>query len=337
MWLHRPAVPRRVRGRHRPRRHGRDCRDHRCLRRADDRQGRQDLRDQPRRRRLRERPVRPVDAGQFTHQAECGPSGWYGEETLDVEAVHAHGAGARTSTTTARPAASTATSSTRSARVVDDNQASLVTNSWGDLEANESRRQRRRVRAGLPAGCDAGHQLHLLLRRQRRRARQHRPQAGRLPGLGPVRHRASVAPSTAIGADGTLSFQTGWGTQKYSLSADGTSWTPVGFLYGAGGGYSALFNRPDYQNGVVPASAPRRTGGAGHRHGRRPDDRHAGRRDADVPGRRSLRRVPHRRHQPRLAAVRRDDGTDSAESPAAALACSTRRSTLKPVRVRSPT
>jgi subtilase family serine protease len=27
-------------------------------------------------------------------------------------------------------------------------------------------------------------------------------------------------------------------------------------MYGAGGGYSALFNRPDYQNGVVPRSAP---------------------------------------------------------------------------------
>ena len=25
----------------------------------------------------------------FTHQKACGPSGWYGEETLDVEAVHA--------------------------------------------------------------------------------------------------------------------------------------------------------------------------------------------------------------------------------------------------------
>lgn len=31
---------------------------------------------------------------------------------------------------------------------------------------------------------------------------------------------------------------------------------PVGFLYGAGGGFSALFNRPSYQKGVVPASAP---------------------------------------------------------------------------------
>jgi len=29
----------------------------------------------------------------FTHAADCGPSGWYGEETLDVEAVHAMASG----------------------------------------------------------------------------------------------------------------------------------------------------------------------------------------------------------------------------------------------------
>ena len=27
--------------------------------------------------------------GSYTHQDECDPSGWSGEETLDVEAVHA--------------------------------------------------------------------------------------------------------------------------------------------------------------------------------------------------------------------------------------------------------
>ena len=80
--------------------------------------------------------------------------------------------------------------------------------------------------------------------------------------------------SDAIGADGQFEFQTGWGTLKYSLSADGTSWAPVGFLYGAGGGESALFDQPGYQ-------ARRRTGGSPHgprrRAGRRPEHRHADR------------------------------------------------------------
>ena len=59
------------------------------------------------------------------------------------------------------------------------------------------------------------------------------------------RRRAVARPSRPAGAP-----------QKYSLSANGKSWTPIGFLYGAGGGFSALFNRPAYQNGVVPANSP---------------------------------------------------------------------------------
>jgi subtilase family serine protease len=57
--------------------------------------------------------------------------------------------------------------------------------------------------------------------------------------------------STAIDSGGAVAWQTGWGTDKYSLSADGKKWTANGYLYGSGGGYSSLFNRPAYQNGVV--------------------------------------------------------------------------------------
>ena len=49
-------------------------------------------------------------------------------------------------------------------------------------------------------------------------------------------------------------FQTGWGTQRYNLNATSTRWDFLAFLYGAGGGSSALFNQPAYQHGVVPAS-----------------------------------------------------------------------------------
>jgi subtilase family serine protease len=62
--------------------------------------------------------------------------------------------------------------------------------------------------------------------------------------------------SDAIGADAKFQFQTGWGTEKYTLNADAKGWTGIGFTSGAGGGYSTLFNRPGYQEGVVPSSAP---------------------------------------------------------------------------------
>ncbi len=50
--------------------------------------------------------------------------------------------------------------------------------------------------------------------------------------------------STAIGYGGNRIFDTGWGTEKYSLSANGKNWTPLGFLYGAGGGYSDRRHQP---------------------------------------------------------------------------------------------
>src|SRR5581483_1964350 len=51
-----------------------------------------------------------------------------------------------------------------------------------------------------------------------------------------------------------IDFQTGWGTEKYSLSSDGQSWNPVGLLYGSGGDASHLFNKPGYQQGVTTSS-----------------------------------------------------------------------------------
>jgi subtilase family serine protease len=64
--------------------------------------------------------------------------------------------------------------------------------------------------------------------------------------------------SLAVNSSNQRSFETGWGTSKWALS--GTSWVnTVPFLYGAGGGYTELdgvatFDRPSYQDGVVPSN-----------------------------------------------------------------------------------
>jgi subtilase family serine protease len=190
----------------------------------------------------------------FTHQADCGPSGWYGEETLDVEAVHAMAGGANIKYYASASCFDSDFLDTL-AKVVDDNEASLVTNSWSDVEANESADNVAAYEQIFLQGAlqgisfvfssgDNGDELASTGLKQTD-----------YPSSDPY-VTAAGGTSTAIGADGSLAWETGWGTMKYGLSADGTSWQPIGFLYGAGGGYSALFNRPDYQNGVVPASAP---------------------------------------------------------------------------------
>ncbi len=73
----------------------------------------------------------------FTRQAQCDPSGWYGEETLDVEAVHAMAPGAKIAYYASASCFDDDFLATLG-KVVDDNRASLVTNSWSDLEAAET-------------------------------------------------------------------------------------------------------------------------------------------------------------------------------------------------------
>jgi subtilase family serine protease len=195
--------------------------------------------------------VQVKDPTAYNRQQDCGPSGWYGEETLDVEAVHAMAPGANIRYY-ASPSCYDDDFLDTLARVVDDDQASLVSNSWSDLEASASADSVAAYEQVFLQGAmqgigflfssgDSGDELAATAIKQ-------------------VDYPASDPYVTAVGgtadainAVGQFDFQTGWGTDKYSLSADGTSWTPAGYLYGAGGGTSGLFNRPAYQDGVVPA------------------------------------------------------------------------------------
>lgn len=189
----------------------------------------------------------------FTHQAQCGPSGWAGEEALDVEAVHAMAPGAKIKYY-ASASCFDADFLTALGNVVDDDQAKIVTNSWSDTEGNESAASVAAYEQVFMQGAtqgvtflfssgDDGDQLASTGVRQ----------VG-YPSSDPY---VTGAGGTATGiAYGSITTQTGWGTHNASLSSDGKSWVDGGFLYGAGGGYSALFNRPSFQEGVVPASAP---------------------------------------------------------------------------------
>lgn len=190
-----------------------------------------------------------VQPASYNREEDCEPSGWFGEETLDVEAVHAMAPDAKI-----RYYASSSCYDddflTTLGKVVDENKAKLVSNSWSDLEANESADnvsayEQVFLQGGLQgisflfSSGDSGDELAAT-------------------GLKQVDYPASDpyvtavgGTSDAIGPDGTFLGQAGWGTQRYNLSADGKSWTGIGFTSGAGGGSSNLFNKPAYQNGVV--------------------------------------------------------------------------------------
>ena len=191
-------------------------------------------------------------ADQYTNKKACDPQGWYGEETLDVEAVHAMAPGAHI-LYYASASCNDSDFLTTLARVVDDNQASLVSNSWGDVEANETTDSIAAYEQVFMQGALQGIAFTFSSGDNGDEVQNTGIKQADYPTSDP--YVTSVGGTAdAITSAGTFAFQTGWGTQKYTLTSDGTSWSPVGYLYGAGGGNSSLFNKPDYQQGVVPAS-----------------------------------------------------------------------------------
>ncbi|HET6877211.1 MAG TPA: S53 family peptidase [Jatrophihabitans sp.] len=183
----------------------------------------------------------------------CGPTGWYGEETLDVEAVHAMAPGADIHYYGARSCFDNDLLDAL-ARVVSDDTAQLVTNSWGDVEEAETADAIAAYEQVFMQGEAEGMSFMFSSGDNGDELQNTGIKQADYPTSDP--YVTSVGgTSTAIGPDGSIEFQTGWGTEKYSLSSDGKSWQPVGFIYGAGGGTSALFNRPTYQDGFTSSAA----------------------------------------------------------------------------------
>ena len=126
-------------GLRRPRRHRRD---HRRVRRADDPGRRQHLRDHARpagvpRQASSSRCCRPsryrYGYDDTVNGDLCGEQGWYGEETLDVEAVHAMAPGANVTYVAGR-SCDNADLLAAVNKVVARHLADIVTNSWGGTD-----------------------------------------------------------------------------------------------------------------------------------------------------------------------------------------------------------
>jgi subtilase family serine protease len=191
----------------------------------------------------------------------CGEQGWYGEESLDVEAVHSVAPGAGV---TYVGAASCNDNDLLTAldQVVDGHLADIVSNSWGNLgETTDplilSTYHAVFVQAALKgigvffSSGDNGDEVDTIGVRQ--------PD---YPAVDPWVTGVGGT-SIGIGRNNNYLFETGWGTSKSSL-VDG-AWSPAApgaWLYGAGGGTSSVFAQPWYQNGVVPGSLSMYNGGA---------------------------------------------------------------------------
>jgi len=223
--------------------------------------------------------------GQFTQVAAPGvygrpqnpaqdPQGWYGEETLDVEAVYTMAPGAKIVYVGAPNNYRDLDAALN--HVVSRRLADIVTNSYGYSSEllppgfikpiNDTLLQA--VLEGIGVYFSSGDSGDETLGGDAATATADWPASS--PWV------TSVGGTTL--ADGTAAdptayvFETGWGTMRNRLNcsgflkATGNVWCDIEvYLYGSGGGTSRLFTQPWYQTGVVPSALATRWSSTPHR------------------------------------------------------------------------
>jgi subtilase family serine protease len=194
---------------------------------------------------------------------QCGAQGWYGEETLDVESVHDMAPAANVRFVAAASCQDPDLADAL-AYIVDNHVASIVSNSWGDVEdgATEFVSTYHLIfQVGAAEGIDftfsSGDNGYEA--------------PGEDPGFSDhvqVDYPTSDPFVTSVGGtslavskSSSYQFETAWGTLLDPLASNGRHWKqtpPGGYPYwfdgGSGGGTSTQFAQPRYQAGVVPAS-----------------------------------------------------------------------------------
>jgi subtilase family serine protease len=201
----------------------------------------------------------------FDNASLCGPAGWYEEQTLDVEAVHAMAPDADieyvgAEDCTFQPLLDALTD------VVDHHLADIVTNSWtgseDGLTAADTAVFDQVFEQGAIEGigfdfasgdCGYNDPRTTCGASEDSAAEQvsFPTSSTWVTGVGGT--------SLAIGKNDNYEWESGWGSMLVTLKK--RHWTPVppgrypaDYAYGSGGGTSVLYPQPAYQQGVVPRS-----------------------------------------------------------------------------------
>jgi subtilase family serine protease len=210
-------------------------------------------------------PSHPLKTGQlsqhtfrpFTFQSQCGIQGWYGEETLDIEAVHAMAPGAKILYVGAKSCQDTDLDDAI-AYIVNHHSADIVSNSYGNLgEVVSQADWKRTLKIHTQAAIEG---IGFYYSSGDNGDESDNPQytgplpAADFPATSP--YATSVGgTSLGIDANGHVAVEHGWDTGISAFDPASNTYSPGGpgaFLYAAGGGPSRLFAQPAYQQGVVP-------------------------------------------------------------------------------------
>jgi subtilase family serine protease len=221
-------------------------------------------------------PSHPLRAGQFSEVLPanydkvnlCSASGWFGEQTLDVEAVHNTAPGANIIYSGAKNCTTKGLNDALQ-RIVDHHQADVITNSYGDnagdlLDSAADRQSTDNILlmadgtgvSVLFSSGDGGDEYTTV--------GQVSPD---YPASSP--YATAVGGTTLqIGSNGQRIGEFGWSTARSFLcnstyitlggctASQHGQWLPIDLSLdgGSGGGTSYVYQQPSYQAGVVPTS-----------------------------------------------------------------------------------
>jgi subtilase family serine protease len=223
---------------------------------------------------LRASQFSQITAKTFNHADQCDPSGWFGEETLDVEAVHGMAPGANIVFSGAKNCGTPALN--RALRkVVDKQLASVITNSYGDDGGDvlDSAGDRASTDNILLMAAGTGITVMFSSGDDGDEFTTVGQVAADYPASSPW--ATAVGGTTLqIGSHGQRVGEDGWSTARSFLcnaayvtaggcdSSQLGTWMPIDLALdgGSGGGTSVDYIQPFYQRGVVPSSLSKANG-----------------------------------------------------------------------------
>jgi subtilase family serine protease len=176
------------------------------------------------------------------------PQGWFGEETLDVEAVHAMAPGATIVVQSALSPENIDLEQAQNAAVSSDG-VQIISNSYGgssdSTDSTSDGYWQQAIAQGIGvyfSSGDSGDQT----------AGGTAP-ASRSVDSGPNSPYVTAVGGTtlAVGKSNNYEFETYWGTDSATLASG--KWGAGSFQSGGGGGTSEVYGEPSYQGKVVPA------------------------------------------------------------------------------------
>ncbi|HEX7738038.1 MAG TPA: S53 family peptidase [Marmoricola sp.] len=185
----------------------------------------------------------------------CGGNGWYGEETLDIQAVHAMAPGAKIVYVGGSDCITGLDEAW--AETIDNHTADVITNSWTDgvddlADLGQSyvdfytQFSTEAALTGITVNFSSGDSGDHT-------SGNTDPSAKTAEFPADVPYVTGVGgTSLAIGRHGQ--WQGEWGWQNAYAPLNGDTWGDTAYSSGGGGGASQLYAQPYYQEGVVPDS-----------------------------------------------------------------------------------